>query len=81
MLDEIGLDLAHVLDLGRVLRGDDDGRDLDWLAVLVAHRDLGLAVGAQIGQSTVVAHGGQALGQAACQVVRHGHEGLGFVGA
>ena len=80
MLDEVVLDLAHVLDLGSMLRGDDDGRDLDGLAVLVAHGDLGLAVGAQVGQSAVVAHGGQALGQAACQVVRHGHEGLGLVG-
>ena len=73
VLDEIGLDLAHVLDLGGMLRGDDDGRDLDGLAVLVAHRDLGLAVGAQVGQGAVVAHGGQALGQAAGKVVRHGH--------
>ena len=79
MLDEVGLDLAHVLDLGGVLRGDDDGRDLDGLAFLVAHGDLGLAVGTQIGEGAVVTHGGQALGQAARQVVRHGHEGLGFV--
>ena len=43
-------------------------QDLDGLAVFVAHGDLGLAVGTQIGQGTVVAHGGQALGQAACQV-------------
>ena len=63
MLDEVGLDLAHVLDLGGVLRGDDDGRDLDRLAFLVAHGDLGLAVGTQIGEGTVVTHGGQALGQ------------------
>ena len=34
VLDEVGLDLAHVLDLGGVLRGDDDGRYLDGLAVL-----------------------------------------------
>ena len=80
VLDEVGLDLAHVLDLGGVLRGDDDSRDLDGLAVLVAHRDLGLAVGAQVAQGSVVAHGGQSLGQAARQVVRHGHEGLGLVG-
>ena len=45
VLDEVGLDLAHVLYLGGVLRGDDDGRDLDGLAILVAHGDLGLAVG------------------------------------
>ena len=44
------LDLAHVLDLGGVLRGDDDGRDLDGFAFLVAHGDLGLAVGTQIGE-------------------------------
>ena len=58
VLDEVGLDLAHVLDLGGVLRGDDDGRDLDGLAFLVAHGDLGLAVGTQIGEGTVVTHGG-----------------------
>ena len=80
MFDEVGLDLAHVLNLGGVLRGDDDGRDLDGLAIFVAHGDLGFAVGAQVGEGAVVAHGCQALGQAARQVVRHGHEGLGFVG-
>ena len=62
VLDKVGLDLAHVLDLGSVLRGDDDGRDLDGLAFLVAHGDLGLAVGTQVGEGTVVAHGVQALG-------------------
>ena len=80
MLDEVGLDLAHVLDLGGVLCGDDDGRDLDGLAVLIAHGDLGLAVGAQVGQGVVMANSCQALGQATRQIVRHGHEGLGLVG-
>ena len=62
MLDKVSLDLAHVLDLGGVLRGDDDGRDLHRFTIFVAHGDLGLAVGTQIGEGTVVTHGGQTLG-------------------
>ena len=63
-----------------MLRGDDDGLDGDGLAALVAHGDLGLAVGAQIRQRAVVAHRGEALRQAAGQIMRHRHERRRLVG-
>ncbi|VWM24835.1 Uncharacterised protein [Collinsella intestinalis] len=80
MLAHVCLDDVHVLDLGRMLRGDDDGLDGDGLAALVAHGDLGLAVGAQVRQRAIVAHRGEALGQTAGQVMRHGHERGRLVG-
>ena len=63
VLEHVGADDAHVLDLGGVLGGDDDAGHLDGAVVLVADGDLRLAVGAQVRQRPIVAHGGQALGQ------------------
>ena len=74
VLDHIGLDDVHVLDGLAVLGRDNHGRDLHGLVVLVAHGDLGLAVGAQVVKGVVLAHGGQALGHAAGQVMGHGHK-------
>jgi hypothetical protein len=53
-LVQVGLDL-RVLDIGAVLRGDDDGVDAHRLAVVVLDRDLALAVGPQVGQRAVLA--------------------------
>ena len=50
-----------------------------WAAVDVAHRDLRLAVGTQVGQRTVLAHLRQTLAHALRQVNRHRHEGLRLV--
>ena len=48
----------------RVLAGDDDGVDARGLAVLVVlHRHLALAVGAQVGQLAVLADGGELAGE------------------
>ena len=79
MLEQVGLDDAHILDGVVVLSGDHDGRDLDGPIVLIADRHLGLAVGAQIREGAILAHGGQALGQALGEVDGHGHEDGGLV--
>ena len=64
-----------------VLGGDDDGVDADRLAVLVVlHRDLALAVGAEIGHLAGLAHFGQAAGQLVGQGDRSRHQFGGFVG-
>ena len=56
VLQDVGVQLVVGNRLG-VLAGDDDGVDARRLAVLVVlHRDLALAVGAQIGQLAVLAH-------------------------
>ena len=62
-----------------MLGGDEDLLDADGLVVLIADRDLGLAVWAQVLESAVLAHGGEALGKAVRQVDGHGHEGGGLV--
>ena len=51
------------VDARVVLGGDQHGLEGDRAAVLVGHRDLGLAVGAQVGQGADPAHLGQALRQ------------------
>ena len=56
MLKHISLDDRHVIDLGSMLGGDDDGLDGDGAIILVAHRDLRLAIGAEVGHRAVVAH-------------------------
>ena len=48
-------------------------------AVLVLERDLGLAVGPQVGQHARLAHLGQPLGQPVGQPDRQGHEVVGLV--
>ena len=57
-----------------MLGRDDNRRDLDGHAALIANRDLGLAIGAQVGERAVLAHAGQALGKALGKVNGHGHE-------
>ena len=63
-----------------VLGGDQDLLDLDRLAVQVAHGDLRLAVGAQVGHDLGLAHVGQALGQLVGQRDRQRHELRRLVG-
>jgi len=58
-------DLSEI-DILVVLRGDNDGIDVDGFAVLVRHRDLRLAVGTQILECTVLAH----IRQTACKLMR-----------
>ena len=75
--DDVGLDLGTQLlggDLLGMLRGHHDLLHVDGLVVDVADRDLGLAVGAQVGHGAVLAHCSQLLGHALCQVDGHGHE-------
>ena len=54
-------------------------RSADGLAVDVVEGDLGLAVGAQVGDGAGLAHLGQALGQAVGDVDRQRHEHVGLV--
>ena len=68
--------LGAVAVLGR----DQELLDLDGLAVQVAHRDLGLAVGAQVGDDLGLAHVGQALGQLVGQRDRQRHQLRRLVG-
>ena len=84
LVSEHGLDdlLGHVaaqrgvVDVLGMLRGHDDLLHIYGSAVDVAHRDLRLAVGAQVGQRAVLAHLRQTLAHALRQVNRHRHEGL-----
>ena len=62
-----------------VLRGHDHLLHPLRRAVLVAHAHLGLAVGAQVVERAVLAHGGEALAHALGQVDGHGHEGARLV--
>ncbi len=57
-----------------MLRGDQQLLDPDGLAVDVAHGDLGLAVGAQVGQRLVLADLGEALGEAVRERDRQRHQ-------
>ena len=79
VLVEVGLDeRVGVQPVVLVLGGDQHLLDLDRAPVLVADRDLGLAVGAQVGQDLALAHLGQPLGQLVRQQDRHRHELLGL---
>jgi hypothetical protein len=57
-----------------VLRGDQELLDLDRHAIAVAHRDLRLAVRAQVGDDVGAAHVGEALGELVGQRDRQRHE-------
>ena len=58
-----------------MLGGDHHGVHAGGLAVFVIlHGDLGLAVGTQIGQQTLLAHVGQALGHLVCKGDGQGHQ-------
>ena len=80
VLDEVGVDDALQVGALGVLRGEHDLDDLDRLAVLVPHGDLGLAVGPQVRQDLGLAHVGQALGELVRQRDGQRHE-LGGLGA
>ena len=73
-------ELGVEVDVLGVLRAHDDGVQADGRGALVADGDLGLAVGAQVGQLPGLAHLGELLGQAVGEVDRQRHE-LGGVGA
>jgi len=60
--------------VGVVLGREHHGLHLEGPAVLVLHGDLGLAVGAQIGQDPLLADLGQALGEAVGQGDRQRHQ-------
>ena len=63
-----------ILDVGIMLGRDDHGMDALGRAVIIAHRHLGLAVGAQPRQGAVFSDLGQALRQAVGIPDGHGHE-------
>ena len=62
-----------------MLVGDDDGVDTAGLVVHIFHSHLGLAVGTQIGESAVLAHLSQTLGELVGQGDCHGHQFGGFI--
>ena len=62
IFQNVGTDLLGA-DIRRVLVGDDDGVDAAGLVVHIFHSHLGLAVGTQIGESAVLAHLSQTLGE------------------
>ena len=71
-----------ICSLGRrlgVLRRDQELLDRDRPAVDVADRDLGLAVGAQVGERPVVADGGELLGELVGERDRQRHQRGGLV--
>ena len=80
VLEQVGVDDALQVGALGVLRGEHHLDDLDRLAVLVAHRDLALAVRAQVREDLGLAH----VGEPARELVRERdgqrHE-LGRLGA
>ena len=74
VLDDVGTHQSLDVDSFGVLGRDQDLLDRDRLAVDVADRDLGLAVGAQVVQHTGLADGGEPLGEPMREVDRHRHE-------
>ena len=74
-----GLEGVEVDVLG-VLRGEHDGVDADRAVVgVVLDGDLGLAVGAQVGQRAVLADRGELLGEALRDHDRQRHQLVGVV--
>ena len=69
-----GLAQGVLLDVLGVLGGHDHLLNRRGRSVDVAHRYLGLAVGAQKFQRAVLAHLRESLGEAMGQIDRHGHE-------
>ena len=78
VLGEVGAEPVQAGAFG-VLAGDDDGFDGDGPVAVVADGDLGLAVGAQVGQFAGLADLGEALGEPVRQPDRDRHVGGGFV--
>src|ERR1035437_5681533 len=80
VLQNVGVQflVRHTL---RVLAADNNGVDARGLAILVVlHRDLALAVGAQVGQLAALADRGQLAEKLVGQRNRSGHQLGGFVG-
>jgi hypothetical protein len=76
----IGLDRLLRVDPVRVLGGDQQLLDPHRPAVGVAHRDLGLAIGAEVVEGAGPAHRGEPLRQPVGELDRHRHQRLGLVG-
>ena len=74
VLPQVRLDQRLGVDAGLVLRRDQDLLDLDRLAVLVADRDLRLAVGAQVRHHVAAPHLGQPVRQRVRERDRHRHQ-------
>jgi hypothetical protein len=79
VLEQVGLDERGHVDAGCVLGGEDDIGDLHRATVLVAHRDLGLAVWAQIGQHLCLADFAEPAGQLMGEGDGQWHELWGLV--
>ena len=79
VLPQVGLEQGLDVEAGLVLAGDEHRLQADGPAVLVLERDLGLAVGPQVGQHARLAHLGQPLGQPVGQPDRQRHEVFGLV--
>ncbi len=79
VLPEILADLVH-RDLGRMLAGDEHPLHRHRHVVAVADRHLGLAVGPQVAQGSVLAYRGEPPGQPVRQRDRHRHELRGLIG-
>ena len=74
MLPQVRLDERLGIHAWLVLGGDEDLLDLDRAPVLVPDRDLGLAVGTQVGHHVTAAHLGQPVREPVRQRDRHRHE-------
>ena len=79
MLDQVGAEQHLDVDPIGMLGRDQDLLDRDGLVVDVLHRDLRLAVRAQVVQNVGLAYGGEPFGEAVREVDGHGHERRGLV--
>ena len=76
---DVRLEHAVERDVLGVLAGDDHGVERHGAVAVVRDGDLGLAVGAQVGQHAALADRGEALGQAVRQEDRQRHQLGGVV--
>ncbi len=79
VLPDVGLEHALERDVRRVLGREHDGVEPHRLVALVGDGDLGLAVGAQVGELVALAHLGEALRQPVGEVDRQRHQLGGVV--
>ncbi|GAA2990731.1 hypothetical protein GCM10020227_69480 [Streptomyces flavovirens] len=73
-LADVGREERVQVDVGRVLRGDDDRVQAERLVAVVLDGDLGLAVGPQVGDGAVLADLGEAAREPVRQVDRQRHQ-------
>lgn len=73
-LADVGCEQRVQVDVRGMLRGDDHRVQPDRLVTVVLDGDLGLAVGAQVGDGPVLAHLGQSPGEAVRDVDRERHQ-------